>query len=205
LIEAIVPWEATRNEAPLNQARYEIARSVARSRGDKLPSLDAMKPKEIIDYLQANAPRVYDPFCGGGDKLGRWAEARLRVDVEGGASSGDDRSDASSTARRRQSSAIGSMPGSGEGGSIAPRLARASGAAIAASLAVLSAAAKRREKQLSFRKRIGSSGASSPDLGEVAPTRTRKSVRALLLGLRVVSDTNLPSTDLTFSRAPGLR
>jgi adenine-specific DNA methylase len=61
-----VPWEATGNETLLNAARYEIARSVARSRGETLPPFDAMKPRKIIDYLQANAPPVYDPFSGGG-------------------------------------------------------------------------------------------------------------------------------------------
>jgi putative DNA methylase len=66
LIEAIVPWEAARNETLLSAARYEIARSVARSRGEKLPPRGTMAPSAIIDYLQANAPPVYDPFSGGG-------------------------------------------------------------------------------------------------------------------------------------------
>ena len=66
LIEAIVPWEATRNETLLNAARYEIARSVARGRGERLPPISAMTPRAIIDYLQENAPPVYDPFSGGG-------------------------------------------------------------------------------------------------------------------------------------------
>jgi putative DNA methylase len=39
LIIALVPWEASNNETILNQARYEIARSVARGGGDKLPPL----------------------------------------------------------------------------------------------------------------------------------------------------------------------
>jgi putative DNA methylase len=66
IIEAIVPWEASSNETLLNAARYEIARSVARGRGDKLPPIGQMKPQEIIAYLQKHAPPVYDPFCGGG-------------------------------------------------------------------------------------------------------------------------------------------
>lgn len=66
IIEAIVPWGATQNENLLNEARYEIARSVARERGEMLPALGQMKPQQIIDYLQANAPPVYDPFSGGG-------------------------------------------------------------------------------------------------------------------------------------------
>lgn len=66
LIKRLVPWEASNDEAILTEARYEIARSVARGRGDKLPPHDRMRPQEIIDYLQANAPPVYDPFSGGG-------------------------------------------------------------------------------------------------------------------------------------------
>ncbi len=65
IIESIVPWEASSNEFILSAARYEIARSVARARGEKLPLLVQMKPQEIIDYLQVHAPPVYDPFSGG--------------------------------------------------------------------------------------------------------------------------------------------
>jgi putative DNA methylase len=61
-----VPWEASTNEMILTEARYEIARSVARGRGETLPPLAQMKPQAIIDYLQTNAPPVYDPFSGGG-------------------------------------------------------------------------------------------------------------------------------------------
>jgi putative DNA methylase len=66
LIAALVPWEASNNEMILNEARYEIARSVARGRGEKLPPIGQMKPQQIIGYLQENAPPVYDPFSGGG-------------------------------------------------------------------------------------------------------------------------------------------
>src|SRR5262249_130010 len=66
LIAALAPWEASNNKTILNEARYEIARSVARARGQKLPPVGQMKPQQIIDYLQENAPPVYDPFCGGG-------------------------------------------------------------------------------------------------------------------------------------------
>jgi putative DNA methylase len=31
-----------------------------------LPPRNEMKPQEIISYLQAHAPPVYDPFSGGG-------------------------------------------------------------------------------------------------------------------------------------------
>jgi putative DNA methylase len=66
LIAALVPWEASNNNLVLNEARYEIARSVARGRGDKLPPIGQMTPQKIIDYLQENAPPVCDPFSGGG-------------------------------------------------------------------------------------------------------------------------------------------
>src|SRR5262245_54149532 len=66
LIEKLVPWETSNNELILNEARYEIARSVARERGDKLPPIGQMKPQQISDYVQENAPPIYDPFSGGG-------------------------------------------------------------------------------------------------------------------------------------------
>jgi putative DNA methylase len=66
LIERLVPWEASTNEMILTEARYEIARSVARGLGKTLPPPKQMKPQAIIDYLQINAPPVYDPFSGGG-------------------------------------------------------------------------------------------------------------------------------------------
>lgn len=66
LIERLVPWEASINEPILNEARYEIARSVARERGEKLPPIGQMKPQQIIDYLQEKAAPVCDPFSGGG-------------------------------------------------------------------------------------------------------------------------------------------
>jgi putative DNA methylase len=66
IIEAIMPWEAMQKAELLNAARYEIARSVARARGDTLPPIGQISPRQIIDYLQENAPPVYDPFSGGG-------------------------------------------------------------------------------------------------------------------------------------------
>jgi putative DNA methylase len=66
IVAALVPWEASNNETILNEARYEIARSVARARGEKLPPIGQMRPHQIVDYLQTNAPPVYDPFSGGG-------------------------------------------------------------------------------------------------------------------------------------------
>ena len=79
LIERLVPWEASTNEMILTEARYEIARSVARGRGETLPPLKQMKPQAIIDYLQTNAPPVYDPFSGAArsrSKRSGWASRR---------------------------------------------------------------------------------------------------------------------------------
>jgi putative DNA methylase len=64
VIEAMVPWEASNNEAILNAARWEIARSVAWGLGEEPPAQG--DGPAILDYLQTKAPPVYDPFSGGG-------------------------------------------------------------------------------------------------------------------------------------------
>lgn len=64
LIRRLVPWEASNDEAILNEARWHIARSVAWGNGGEPPPRD--RPQAVLDYLQAEAPPVYDPFCGGG-------------------------------------------------------------------------------------------------------------------------------------------
>ena len=64
IIERLVPWEASNDEHILNEARWEIARSVAWGLGEEPPAQD--DGKAILDYLQTKAPPVYDPFCGGG-------------------------------------------------------------------------------------------------------------------------------------------
>jgi putative DNA methylase len=64
VIERLVPWEASNNEDILNEARWEIARSVAWGLGEEPPAL-ADGPA-ILRYLQEKAPPVYDPFSGGG-------------------------------------------------------------------------------------------------------------------------------------------
>ncbi|WP_294539412.1 DUF1156 domain-containing protein [uncultured Rhodoblastus sp.] len=64
VIKDIVPWEASNDEAKLNGARWEIARSVAWGLGEEPPPKD--DAKAILDYLQTKAPPVYDPFSGGG-------------------------------------------------------------------------------------------------------------------------------------------
>ena len=64
IIEELVPWEATNDERILGRARYEIARSMARAKGDSVPS--AHDAKAVLAYLAEHAPPVCDPFCGGG-------------------------------------------------------------------------------------------------------------------------------------------
>ncbi len=64
IIEDMVPWEASNDERILNDARWEIARSVAWGLDEEPPSKG--EPKAILDYLQTKAPPVYDPFSGGG-------------------------------------------------------------------------------------------------------------------------------------------
>ena len=64
IIGEMVPWEATHEPRILNKARYEIARSLARARGEAPPA-----PRDegaVLDYLREHAPPVCDPFCGGG-------------------------------------------------------------------------------------------------------------------------------------------
>ncbi len=64
IIEEMVPWKATHDEEILAEARYEIARSLARERGEAPPSVD--DPDAVLAYLARRAPPVCDPFCGGG-------------------------------------------------------------------------------------------------------------------------------------------
>jgi putative DNA methylase len=74
LIERLVPWEATRDEGVLNEARREIARSIARWRTDRgeNEAVDARMrferptPDEVKRYLAEKAPPIHDPFAGGG-------------------------------------------------------------------------------------------------------------------------------------------
>ena len=67
IIRRLVKWENT-NESKtvgrelLAEARYEIARSVARTRGETAPTDSA----EVLCYLNDNVRPIYDPFAGGG-------------------------------------------------------------------------------------------------------------------------------------------
>lgn len=68
IIRGMVKWENTDESKPKsrriqNEARYEIARSVARSHGEAPPPDD---PAEVLRYLRDRAPPIHDPFAGGG-------------------------------------------------------------------------------------------------------------------------------------------
>ena len=67
IIRELVEWKntdesKTANRKRLAEARYEIARSVARTRGETAPT----DPAEVLRYLNDKVRPVYDPFAGGG-------------------------------------------------------------------------------------------------------------------------------------------
>ena len=67
LIRELVRWESTDEGKPdvrklIAEARCEIARSVARSRGETAPT----EPAAVLAYLNDKALPIYDPFAGGG-------------------------------------------------------------------------------------------------------------------------------------------
>ena len=69
IIRRLVKWENTDETNPQNiellaQARWEIARSVARSRNEAPPDWDHRDA--VMSYLNDRALPIYDPFCGGG-------------------------------------------------------------------------------------------------------------------------------------------
>ena len=64
IIAEMVLWEATNDVWILNKARFEIARSLARSRGEVPPP--PRDEEALLAYLREHAPPVCDPFCGGG-------------------------------------------------------------------------------------------------------------------------------------------
>ena len=63
IIRMMVPWNTANDEKVLDRARFEIARSLARGRGEPPPRGDR---KEVLAWLARHAPPVCDPFCGGG-------------------------------------------------------------------------------------------------------------------------------------------
>ena len=67
MIKGLVKWESTDENQPdvrmlLANARYEIARSLARSRNETPPP----DPDEVLNYLSTHGVPIYDPFAGGG-------------------------------------------------------------------------------------------------------------------------------------------
>ena len=69
LIRRLVKWESTDERKPQNaellaQARWEIARSVARSHEEVPPEKNDRAA--VLAYLDGKALPIYDPFCGGG-------------------------------------------------------------------------------------------------------------------------------------------
>jgi putative DNA methylase len=70
LIERMVPWEASHDEAVLREVRREVARSHARFRSGT-PKADAVLADDVPaatvnEYLATELPPVHDPFAGGG-------------------------------------------------------------------------------------------------------------------------------------------
>ena len=64
LIGQLVDWDNSNDEHLLNEARWEIARSLARSRNEGAPNKD--DPAAVFAYLADQTLPIYDPFCGGG-------------------------------------------------------------------------------------------------------------------------------------------
>jgi len=62
ILEELVKWENINNEAVLDAAKLEIARSVARDLGCEMP----VGKEAIEEFLATKAPPVLDPFAGGG-------------------------------------------------------------------------------------------------------------------------------------------
>src|SRR5690606_24629053 len=62
LIERLVLWENVNNEEVLDEARLEIAKSVARNLGLQTP----VGKLAVDEFLATKAPPVLDPFAGGG-------------------------------------------------------------------------------------------------------------------------------------------
>ena len=69
IIKQLVIWENSDESDPHNaelfaEARWEVARSVARSRGEIPPNRN--DKSAVLAYLNSKALPIYDPFCGGG-------------------------------------------------------------------------------------------------------------------------------------------
>lgn len=64
VIEKLVKWENSADEEVLHEARIEIARSMARTKG--LQFNPKMSKEETLSFLAKEAPPILDPFSGGG-------------------------------------------------------------------------------------------------------------------------------------------
>jgi putative DNA methylase len=62
LIGQLIQWKNSSNNAVLEKARLEIARSLARQKNVPVPVGQAA----ILEFLTENAPTIMDPFAGGG-------------------------------------------------------------------------------------------------------------------------------------------
>ena len=62
LIRRLVVWENSSDANLLAEARYEIARSVARSHDETAPT----EPVAVLEYLSRQGKTIYDPFSGRG-------------------------------------------------------------------------------------------------------------------------------------------
>ena len=61
-VKGLVSWDDIKDPSIVEAAQREIARSLAWSRNEEPPT----HPEDLQVYIQAHAPIVYDPFCGGG-------------------------------------------------------------------------------------------------------------------------------------------
>ena len=66
IIERIVVWKNSNDVRLLDEARYEIARSISRSARETLAPIESMTSKDILSYLSRNSDVIHDPFAGGG-------------------------------------------------------------------------------------------------------------------------------------------
>jgi putative DNA methylase len=61
-VRGLVSWDDIKVARVIEEAQREIAKSIAR--GNKHPA--PTTPEDVRKYLEAEAPKIYDPFCGGG-------------------------------------------------------------------------------------------------------------------------------------------
>lgn len=61
IIEYLVKWESSNDQAIILKAQREIARCLSRNLGELMPN-----DEDVQRYIADKAPPVLDPFCGGG-------------------------------------------------------------------------------------------------------------------------------------------